>query len=613
MAVDAVAEIKSRLDIVEVIGGYVALQRSGTQHKGLCPFHAEKSPSFMVSQARQAWYCHGCSEGGDIFTFVERIEPCDFRQALELLADRAGVELEEPAARGGRSSGLKRKRALELNARAQAYYEHVLWSTQAGAAGRELLAERGLGEATVRGFGAGFAPAGGTGGDALLRYLTARGAVEVHEIVEAGLAHPARGGQARDRFRHRLVFPIRDERGSTLGFGARALGDAVPKYLNSPETAAYHKSAALFGIDRARHAISREHTAVVVEGYFDVIAAHAAGVQHTVASSGTALTREQVRHLGRLAAVVTLCFDTDEAGWGAASRAVDVLAAERVQGRICVLPDGVKDPDELVRRDPAAFVAAVAAAPPEWQVLLDRALAGAEGGSVDARRTGAEAAVALLGRIPEAATRELYLQQAARRLDLGAQSLAADLERLRRDAARRPPRVVVATPAATTPPPETAEPAAADVPMPRWEAYLGSIVVHRPALARQLTESMGLDIEQLTHPTVRQLIAVAQTADNGSFPMHRLGAADQRHAARLLMDDVPELDDRSDPDALAQAIAGCVQRVREASVMRSIELVRHELHRAKEEGRFADVDRLAAQLTDLAREAPVMRGRLRVG
>src|SRR5439155_19949755 len=206
----------------------------------------------------------------------------------------------------------------------------------------------------------------------------------------AGLAHPARGSQARDRFRHRLVFPIRDERGGTLGFGARALGDAVPKYLNSPETAAYHKSAALFGIDRARHAISREHAAVVVEGYFDVIAAHSAGVQHTVASSGTALTREQVRHLGRLATMVTLCFDTDDAGWAAASRAVDVLAAEGVQSRICVLPDGVKDPDELVRRDPEAFTAAVAAAPPEWQVLLDRALAGAEGGSVDARRAGAE-------------------------------------------------------------------------------------------------------------------------------------------------------------------------------------------------------------------------------
>src|SRR5439155_5188287 len=134
----------------------------------------------------------------------------------------------------------------------------------------------------------GFAPAGGAGGDALVRYLSARGAVEVHEIVDAGLAHPARGGQARDRFRHRLVFPIRDDRGATIGFGARALGDAIPKYLNSPETAAYHKSSALFGIDHARAAITREHTAVIVEGYFDVMAAHAAGVEHTVASSGTA-------------------------------------------------------------------------------------------------------------------------------------------------------------------------------------------------------------------------------------------------------------------------------------------------------------------------------------
>ena len=269
MAVDAVAEIKARLDIVEVVGGYLTLQRSGREFKGLCPFHAEKTPSFTVSQERQFWYCFGCQQGGDLFGFVERIERADFRQALE------------------------------LNARAQQYYEHVLWSTPAGAPGRALLEERGVAEALARRFGIGFAPAGGAAGDALVRYLTTRGGAAVHEGVQAGLAQPSRGGPSRDRFRHRLVFPIREERGAILGFGGRALGDAMPKYLNTPETVAYHKSHAIFGIDLARRAIERERCAVVVEGYFDVLAAHAAGVEHVVASSGTALAASPCRTRSR--------------------------------------------------------------------------------------------------------------------------------------------------------------------------------------------------------------------------------------------------------------------------------------------------------------------------
>src|ERR1022692_1816897 len=394
MAGDAVAEVKSRLDLIEVIGGYVTLHRAGRELTGLCPFHAEKTPSFTVSPERQVWYCHGCHEGGDLFKFIEQIERIDFRQALEMLADRAGVELESgPRARG---AGRRRRRSIELNARAQAYYQHVLWAAPAGEPGRALLRDRGVDETLARQFGVGFAPAGGAGEDALARYLTGKGGATVEELVEAGLVHPQQRGRTRDRFRDRLVFPIRDERGEVLGFGARALGDAKPKYLNSPDSAAYHKSSAIFGLDLAGSAIVREHAAVIVEGYFDVIAAHAAGVQHTVASSGTALTREQVHSLGRIAETLILCFDGDDAGRAAATRAVDVIAAEAVQARICRLRIGAKDPDELVRQDPAAFVQAIADSPPAWQVLLDAALGSGEGGSVDARRAAAERAVSVL-------------------------------------------------------------------------------------------------------------------------------------------------------------------------------------------------------------------------
>ena len=605
MAGDARDEIKARLDIVDVVGGYVALQRAGRRFKGLCPFHAEKTPSFTVSQELQVWYCFGCQQGGDLFKFIELIERTDFRQALELLADRAGVELEARGRGSTRGSGRDRRRALELNAKAQLFYEHVLWATPAGAPGRDLLGRRGVAEALARRFGVGFAPAGGASGDALVRYLTTRGA-EAAELVVAGLAQAQRGVGARDRFRHRLLFPIRDERGGVVGFGGRALGDAIPKYLNTPDTAAYQKSRSIFGIDLARRAIERERTAVVVEGYFDVLAAHAAGVEHAVASSGTALTREQVRLLAHHATSIVLCFDGDDAGRAAASRAVDVTAAEGIQSRICVMPDGAKDPDELVRRDPAAFATMVAGAQPEWQVLMDAALAGGEGAGVDARRAAAERAVTVLARIPEAATREIYLQQAARRLDVGARSLAEDLARAQRQGGGRPARVALPQPAAAPPVTDEAPGPEIEAPVPRWEAYLGGIVVHRPESARMLTGELGLQLDELTHPALRRIVDLA--LDGGAtFPLHRLAPGDQALAARLLVLDVPELDPDSDPDALGRAMRDCVRDIHEATAVRSAAAIQRELQQAKDAGRDDEVRVLAARLAALAAEAPHLR------
>ncbi len=434
-----------------------------------------------------------------------------------------------PRARQRRGAAQRRKRTLELNARAAAFFEHVLWSSPAGAAGRDLLGDRSIDEAQSRTFGVGFAPAGGAGEDALSRYLSERAAAKPEEIVDAGLAHHARGGRLRDRFRHRLVFPIRDERGEVIAFGARALGDDVPKYLNSPETSVYHKGSALYGIDLARTAMHDRRVAVIVEGYFDVMAAHAGGVANTVASSGTALTREQAKVLSRHAASVVLCFDADEAGRAAASRAVDVVAAEGLPARICVLPEGYKDPDELVRSDPAGFAKAVDGAPPEWQVLLDRALAGEEGGSIEARRVAAERAVALLARIPEAAARELYVQQAARRLDLTVATVASDVAAARSGASEgRPLRVTTAPPAVVDPPPSDNGPP--PPPPAAWDGYLATLCVHRPEIARRLTSEFGLDISAIQSPLARRMVEVAAgTAGDEPFP---LGVA-AGHGARL--------------------------------------------------------------------------------
>jgi DNA primase len=408
------------------------------------------------------------------------------------------------------------------------------------------------------------------------------------------------------------VFPIRDDRGEVLGFGARALGDARPKYLNSPDSAAYHKSSAIFGIDLARTAIVAKHAAVIVEGYFDVIAAHAAGVEHTVASSGTALTREQVHSLGRLAETLVLCFDGDEAGRVAATRAVDVIAVEGVQARICRLPAAFKDPDELVRSDPAAFAQAIEEAPPAWQVLLDAALGAGEGGSVDARRAAAERAVSVLARIPEATTRELYLQQAARRLDIGARSLSTDLAHSMRDGTRRPGRIVVAAPADTTPDTaEESEPVEADEPMPPWEAQLARVVLIRPEMAAALRSESGLGPDEFTNPTARRIYDAA-SSDPGGFTLRRLSGGDQRRAAGLLVREVPEFADEAEPQAIKQLMADCVRLIHEESVRRALVSISTEMHRARDEGRTEDADALAAKLSRLAADAPHLRRTLAV-
>ena len=611
MAGDAVAEVKARLDLVEVIGGYVTLHRAGREMSGLCPFHAEKTPSFTVSPERQVWYCHGCHEGGDLFKFIEQIERIDFRQALELLADRAGVELES-GPHAGKGAGRKRRRSIELNTKAQAYYQHVLWSSPAGAPGRALLEERGVDEPMARKFGIGFAPAGGAGEDALARYLTGKGA-EIEELADAGLAHPPTRGRTRDRFRDRLVFPIRDDRGEVLGFGGRALGDAKPKYLNSPDSSAYHKSVAIFGIDLARNAIAKGKTALIVEGYFDVIAAHAAGIESTVASSGTAITREQVHSLGRIAETLILCFDGDDAGRAATTRAVDVIAAEGLQARICRLPAGVKDPDELVRRDPAAFQQVVNDAPPAWQVLLDTALGVGEGGSVDARRAAAERAVSVLARIPEATTRELYLQQAARRLDIGARSLTTDLLHAVRDGTRRPARIVVAAPVEPAPgvADEAGEPPDADELMPAWEAQLARVLLIRPDLAAGLRGDGGLTPDEFTNPTARRIFDAA-SSDPAGFTIRQLNRWDQPRAAGLLVREVPEFADEADPEALKRLLSDCVRFMHEETVRRALVSISSEMHRARDEGRTDDADALAAELSRLAADAPHLRRTLAI-
>ncbi len=372
-----IEQIKERLDIESVIGSQVSLKKSGRSLRGLCPFHLEKTPSFYVFPDKGNYHCFGCGANGDIFTYVMRTQNLSFGDALRQLAERAGVVLPERRAETAEDRALERLR--EACAAAAQFY-HFQLRTEGGRVAREYVAKRGLNLATVEAFQLGYAP---EGWDALLRYLAERG-FDPEEVARAGLASPREGGGYYDRFRNRLLFPICDGKGRVVGFGARALDDSQPKYLNSPQTPLFDKGGSLYGLDRAAQAIRDAGYAVVVEGYVDVLYLHQCGINNVVASLGTALTERQVALLKRLTKRLLLALDADAAGEEATRRGLEVamqvfgrkvVPVPTGQGRvryeetvdadirILRLPAG-KDPDEVVRENPQVWPGLVAAAQP---------------------------------------------------------------------------------------------------------------------------------------------------------------------------------------------------------------------------------------------------------
>ena len=366
---DFVAAVRGSGDIVRLISDYVPLKQAGSRLKGLCPFHNEKTPSFSVDPNMQLFYCFGCQTGGDVFKFVMLYEKLDFPEAVEFLARRWGVPL--PAA--ARAPEDEARLRLLLATDAAAEFFRGQWSDPVrGRAAREYIGGRGIEEETATRFALGYAP---DSWDALSSLLAARG-FKPDEMIGAGLAVARKEGTGHyDRFRHRVIFPIRDTSGHVVAFGGRALGDGEPKYLNSPETPAYTKGEHLYGLDVARDAIRREGYAILVEGYLDLIALHQAGFENAVASLGTALTGAQVRLLGRFTERVVVSYDGDAAGSSAATRSLELFLERGFDVRVASLPPG-DDPDDFIRAHGAAeYEALVTRSPGYLDFLVRREIA----------------------------------------------------------------------------------------------------------------------------------------------------------------------------------------------------------------------------------------------
>ncbi len=410
--------VRDAVDFVELVSARTDLRRAGpARYEGLCPFHDERTPSFGIDPLQKVYHCFGCQSSGDLFTFVQETEGVDFKAALELLADRYGVELQlEEEKPEDAQRRRRRERLLELLARTSAYYARYLWESQEASRARAYLSERGLAEDTLRGFAVGYAP---SPWDRVLAASRA-GGFSGEELYATGLSQRSKQtGQLYDRFRSRIMFPLADVRGRVLGFGARAMGeDQRPKYLNTSDNDLYHKGLHLYAAHLARPHAARAGEVILCEGYTDTIALHQAGMRNAVGLMGTALTADQVAELARMANTVLLALDSDTAGQDAMLRAATIASKRKLELRVVPLPDGA-DPAELIHRDgPEAMAAAIASSVPFVRFRVERILAAGDHATPEGRDRTIEALRPVFSDLPPSAMRMELARLVSSRLAL---------------------------------------------------------------------------------------------------------------------------------------------------------------------------------------------------
>ena len=433
--------IKERLDIVDLVSEYIPLKQSGTNWKTRCPFHQEKTPSFMVSRERQSWHCFGCSKGGDAFSFVEEIEGLTFPEALKLLAGKAGVTLTRETRNDVAQSA--RNRVLDILSFAANWYHQGFLKSPRAEIARTYMRRRGVPEALIVKFRVGYVP---DEWDLLTRAFTKRG-TGIEDCLASGLSIQKEGrGGGYDRFRGRVMFPISDIHGNVVGFTGRLLEEkenAGGKYVNTPQTLVYDKSRVIYGLDLARQIIRREKYAIVVEGQMDVIAAHKAGTENVVASSGTAFTLEQLTILKRYASELRIAFDMDAAGLAAAVRGVEAALSLGFDVKVIMLPpDAGKDPDECIQKDPAVWQRAIADAKPFMLFLIDSALGSARGKSIRDLSAAIIPALRMIRVIPSAVERGYWIHILAEKSGAREDDLRAEIRAI---GAVRPVSALIST------------------------------------------------------------------------------------------------------------------------------------------------------------------------
>lgn len=555
-----VAKVRDANDVVAVVSDRVALKRKGRLFWGLCPFHGEKTASFKVDPGTQLWHCFGCGQGGDVFGFVMRADNVDFPDAVRLLADRARIDIREE---GGGVPRSRRERLIDAcEAAADHYHRTLLTSKAEGAKGaREYLHARGFGIDAAKRWRLGYAT---QGRDELSLALLAKGFAS-DEIVEANLAVDDRG-RAKDRFFGRLMFPIADLSGRVIAFGGRILGEGNPKYLNSQETPVFHKSSHMYGIHEAKAEIVRSGTAVVVEGYTDVIALHEAGVRDAVATLGTALTQQHVKLLGRFAKRVVYLFDGDEAGMRAARRAGEFIdwratpeaGQARVDLDVAVVPAGLDPADLVAERGVEGVREVLDGAVPLLRFVIDSRLDEHDLASPEGRAAALASAAGVLAGLQGSLLMQDYANHVAGRL-------LVDYATVQRAVRRARPEVSVGGDAE---PEERAggRTAGATDPQVRTERELARLAALSPEVRPEARELLLADV--VTDPATRALIELVLEAGGlVGGELYRAVAENDPAAAEALS---PWLVDESDADDVPSLFRGVAARLKEFALRRRI-------------------------------------------
>ena len=596
---DVINQIRDRVDIAEIVGQHVALTRAGQNLKGLCPFHQEKSPSFTVSSSRQIFHCFGCGAGGNVYTFLMRLTGAAFPEIVRDLGRKVGVDV--PESTGGYSTEARTQlgRLERLNAAAGAWYQRMLMEGPAGAQARAYLESRGIQLHTTEQFKIGYAP---PEWDGLTKAMLKEGFAPA-DLVAAGLSIPRdqNGSQKTavsghyDRFRSRVMFPITDLRKRVVAFGGRVLGDGMPKYMNSPETPLFKKGQTLFALDAAREAAGQQQTLIIVEGYFDAVALHQAGIRHVAATLGTALTPDHIIVIRRFASNIVLLFDPDQAGVRAALRSLDLFVNSGLSVKVVSLPEG-DDPDTYVRQHGAeGFAALHRTAPSLLDFAIEHSLRTAESGSVEDRIRAVDAVLRILQKSAHPIEREERIRLVAERLGLSQQRLIDRYPTLVSEDQRRPDRVLKASPV-SAPSKMKANPEERD---------LAHLLVQGNLSAADLKK---LSPEAFSTPAYRRLIewTLEHLAEDGRVSVRNLlDALITDEVCGSLVSELSMQEQHYD-DVLAH-IAGCLETLERRGRERTMGQLIQELKIAERERREDEVHRLNGLINAMRiRKAGVM-------
>lgn len=424
---DEVSKIREKIDLVAFISEFLPLKKMGRNFKANCPFHNEKSPSFVVSPERQIWHCFGCSKGGDAFTFLMEYENIEFPEALRILAKRTGIELNESSFKKGQTS--EKEKIYEINALSLKFYNYILNSHKAGKVALSYLQdERKLNKGVLETFSLGFAP---NTQNALSNYLQNKKKFSSKDLVAAGVSIQA-NGRLLDFFKNRIIFPLFDHRGNVTGFSGRALNDVdMPKYINTRETLAYHKGSMFFGFNLSKEEIKKQENAVIVEGEFDVISLFMAGVKNTVAIKGTALTEDQVNLLSRFTPKITLCLDQDEAGFEATKRSLPIIEKKGLTTHVIALK-GVKDPDEAVKKDPIAFKVALNKSQNIYDFLVSYYADKNKEKGIEGKKQTIQNLLPLFSQISNEIIKEHYIKKLSKEIDTSVESIEKEISKIQK-------------------------------------------------------------------------------------------------------------------------------------------------------------------------------------